>query len=80
MTKTSYQGPSEGRNRASSLRLFTLVIFIAAMATGIATDGGPQSRDERDKQDVRDDRYHYAIGVWGDIPYSDVQALTGVRI
>jgi hypothetical protein len=78
MTNTSYQGPSEGQHRASSLTLFTLAMFVAAMATGIATDGGLQSRDERDKQDVRDDRYHYAIGVWGDIPYSDVQALTGV--
>jgi len=32
----------------------------------------------RDDAGERDDRETYAIGLWGDLPYSDVQALTGV--
>jgi hypothetical protein len=39
-------------------------------------DRDDRSRDERDRDDS--DRDSYAIGLWGDLPYSDAQALTGV--
>jgi hypothetical protein len=50
----------------------TLLIF-AATAIAQGTQGpnadGPENDQGREK---------YAIGLWGDLPYSDVQALTGV--
>ena len=50
-------------------------LMVAAITTGLATGDG--FRDDGD--DDRDDgRGAYAIGLWGDLPYSDTQALTGV--
>lgn len=39
-------------------------------------DKGVRGRDDHDRDDS--DRGTYAIGLWGDLPYSDAQALTGV--
>ena len=50
--------------------LLIVVAFAAALAAG---DG---RRD--DGKDDDDEREGYAIGLWGDLPYSDVQAQTGV--
>jgi len=49
-------------------------ILIAAAASALV------AHERFDRDDDRDDRDHdrYAIGLWGDLPYSDVQALTGV--
>src|SRR4249919_1145477 len=33
---------------------------------------------DRDDEDRDDDHGGYAIGLWGDLPYSDLQATTGV--
>jgi hypothetical protein len=33
---------------------------------------------DNDNRSDNDERHPYAIGLWGDLPYSDVQALTGV--
>ncbi|MGZ4889885.1 MAG: hypothetical protein ACXWBH_11930 [Candidatus Angelobacter sp.] len=52
----------------------TITLFFLA-ATAIAQ--GPQ-RSSSDGLADRQDRSPYAIGLWGDLPYSDVQALTGV--
>ena len=50
-------------------------LMLTAIMTGLATGDGFQGQDD----DERDDGHRvYAIGVWGDLPYSDVQALTGV--
>ena len=50
-------------------------LMLTAITTGLATGDGFQAQDDDD----RDDGHRvYAIGVWGDLPYSDVQALTGV--
>jgi hypothetical protein len=48
------------------------VLVAALAATAVAGDGR--------RDDGRDDDEHegYAIGLWGDLPYNDVQALTGV--
>jgi len=47
-----------------------ILTFAATMAAGDGRD------DERRGDD--DEREGYAIGLWGDLPYSDVQALIGV--
>jgi hypothetical protein len=49
----------------------TLVMFAATMF-----GQGEPGRNNNDRED--DDHSPYAIGLWGDLPYSDVQALTGV--
>ena len=50
------------------LILAVVVLTVAALTTTIANAG------ERDD----DHRQPYAIGLWGDLPYSDVQATVGV--
>jgi hypothetical protein len=48
------------------------ILLVAATTTFAANRfGGDDDRDD-------DERRPYAIGLWGDFPYSDVQALTGV--
>lgn len=49
--------------------LWAIVAFLASSAISVATAADP-------KQDNKSQPY--AIGLWGDLPYSDVQALTGV--
>jgi hypothetical protein len=51
------------------------VVVLALAATAIAQ--GSQGRDDANQND-KDGHRPYAIGLWGDLPYSDVQALTGV--
>jgi hypothetical protein len=55
-------------------------LMVAAMALVLTADGGSQRRDDDDRDGGhRDDRSGtYAIGAWGDLPYSDLQALVGV--
>ena len=76
------------------LMLLAAIAIAAATFAGAAAkpqpDGGNGRRDEyrrgfegRDDHDWDDmDRDHhresYAIGLWGDLPYSDLQATTGV--
>jgi hypothetical protein len=78
MPITVHQEPSGREKKRALLIVFALTVFITAMATSVATDDGFHGRDDRDRHDDRDDRQTYAIGLWGDLPYSDVQALTGV--
>ena len=66
------------RWRVTGKRLWmtVTVLFAAAATTALATRGGIEGRgDDRDEDH---DRGRYAIGLWGDLPYSDVQAQTGV--
>jgi hypothetical protein len=53
-----------------------LIVVALATATGLATQKGVQERDEN--REHADDRGTYAIGLWGDLPYSDIQATVGV--
>src|SRR5215813_14964992 len=53
----------------------TLLMAVLAL-TAVTTAWGMQD-DDRDDRGDRDDR-RFAIGLWGDLPYSDVQAQTGV--
>jgi len=47
-------------------------LMVTAFTTGLATGGGFDGEDDDDGDGA------YAMGLWGDMPYSDVQALTGV--
>ena len=52
----------------------TLAALVAAAITaGVATGSRLDGRDNG-----RDGRRAYLIGLWGDLPYSDVQASVGV--
>jgi hypothetical protein len=46
------------------------------MIAGAITASAWADRDDEDRDD--DDGGAYSIGLWGDLPYSDVQAITGV--
>src|SRR6266850_7238704 len=53
------------------------VLLAAAATTALAAGGGFPGRGGDDRDDDQE-RGRYAIGLWGDLPYSDVQAQTGV--
>ena len=76
-----------------ALFLLAVVVLIVAAAGTIVRASGSRSgftRSDKDRDDNREfqgrndedrndnDRDAYAIGLWGDLPYSDVQAITGV--
>jgi len=50
---------------------FAVVVSMAASAA-VARGGFGENDDERDEDEA------YAIGLWGDMPYSDLQAIVGV--
>jgi len=52
----------------------TLIVAMAATTVATGNDGD-EGRGDRDD---RDGREPYAIGLWGDLPYSDLQAQVGV--
>ena len=56
--------------------LLAAVVAAAAMATVTASQRDGNDRGEGDERG-RSDR-SYAIGTWGDLPYSDLQAMVGV--
>jgi hypothetical protein len=59
-----------------SVFMSAAVIAIAA-AVGVAVRAG-DGRQDRDRDDEGEGRRAYAIGLWGDLPYSDTQAISGV--
>ena len=52
-------------------RLLALLaaVVVAALTTGYAVSGNGETNKKT---------FEYAVGLWGDLPYSDVQATTGV--
>jgi hypothetical protein len=54
-----------------------LSIFLV-VALGAATIAQGQQRSTNDGPENEQDRDKYEIGLWGDLPYSDMQALTGI--
>jgi hypothetical protein len=56
--------------------LLAVVVAAAAMATLTASQRNGNDRGQGDERG-RSDR-SYAIGAWGDLPYSDLQAMVGV--
>lgn len=67
---------SPGRARPASPRRL-LSLGVAVMMTVIAA-GGVQAREDGDPEDSHEGHRAYAIGLWGDLPYNDVQAVVGV--
>ena len=67
------QWNSQGWQTTRKLAGLAFAILLVAASTAFAASrfGGDDDRDD-------DERRSYAIGLWGDLPYSDVQALTGV--
>jgi hypothetical protein len=51
------------------------MLIVAAITTGLAARGDFRGRDD-DRDDEREGRGEYAIGLWGDLPYSDLQATS----
>ena len=68
-------GPAQG-NGWIRVRLIVMsaVVVLAATATGRGADREFNDRDDDD----HDGRDPYAIGLWGDMPYSTLQATVGV--
>jgi hypothetical protein len=68
-------------DRHESMRLIKksaipALIILALIVT--TTSLSASRRHQDDDQDKEHGRSSYAIGLWGDLPYSDVQATTGV--
>src|SRR5437763_4763280 len=55
---------------------FSALALVAAATMITATAAGVEERQDVDHG--RGDRNAYTIGLWGDLPYSDTQATTGV--
>jgi hypothetical protein len=60
-----------------------IVALAVTTSTALATQKGSQDRDEaqqreNDNREHDNEREPYAIGLWGDLPYSDLQATVGV--
>jgi hypothetical protein len=56
---------------------WALALIVAAAGVGLAANNDSQGKGHGD-DDERKGQDSYAIGLWGDLPYSDLQALTGV--
>ncbi|HMF90462.1 MAG TPA: hypothetical protein VKL40_07445 [Candidatus Angelobacter sp.] len=63
-------------SRSSAWQIRRILLTAVLALTAVTTAWGFQDSDRDDRGD-RDDR-RFAIGLWGDLPYSDVQAQTGV--
>ena len=56
---------------------WALALLVAAAGVGLAANNGAQGKEHGDDDEQKGQKA-YAIGLWGDLPYSDLQALTGV--
>jgi hypothetical protein len=81
MTTNDHCVESSRRTSPGIRALFAVSVAVAvlgAITTGTAADGGSQGRSDRREDDETEGRGTYAIGLWGDLPYSDLQAMVGV--
>src|SRR5262249_47162525 len=76
MRRSDRQLDQQPRQTHATRKLSLLILAVAVLVAGAAApdrdDGEQEERGEHEHPRVD------AIGVWGDLPYSDVQALTGV--
>lgn len=77
------RGTRRGAIGASLFAAGIVAVVLTMSSTGRATQRGAHDRDDaqrydNDHRDSDDDRDGYAIGLWGDVPYSDLQATVGV--
>lgn len=78
---TGYLDKHRERRQAPWFLAAITIFMVATLMTGLALGGGFHERDDDDDRDDghgRDGRSVYAIGLWGDLPYSPVQATVGV--
>src|SRR5262245_21755950 len=69
------EGNQESSRQHRKLRFAGAALVVAGLvATGVAAS----ANFGRDGGDQGEDQQPYAIGLWGDLPYSDAQAITGV--
>src|SRR5262245_12719554 len=54
-----------------------VTVIVALAASGVAAQDGSEGERDRGRDG---DRHHdaYAIGLWGDLPYSDLQSTVGI--
>ena len=71
MNAAQWNSPGWQTTRRLAGVAFAILLVAATTAFAANRFGGDEGRDD-------DERRAYAIGLWGDLPYSDVQALTGV--
>src|SRR5712675_2205080 len=71
MKAAQWNSPGWQTTRKLAGLAFAILLVAATTAFAASRFGGDDTRDD-------DERRSYAIGLWGDLPYSDVQALTGV--
>src|SRR5258705_682045 len=71
MKASQWNSPGWQTTRKLAGLAFAILLVAASTAFAASRFGGDDDRDD-------DERRSYAIGLWGDLPYSDVQALTGV--
>jgi hypothetical protein len=71
MNRVQENGASKWKD--SAVLTVALLVAGAAMSTGQGKSTNPGNSEAG-----RSPNGQYAIGLWGDLPYSDVQAQTGV--
>jgi hypothetical protein len=74
--RRSQRAAAPRTNHTRALAVATLIVL--AITVGLTASGNLQGRGRSGEDGDREGRKDYAIGLWGDLPYSDVQALTGV--
>ena len=67
-----------GKKSNAVRALFILIVAMLIVATGSAVRAGLDGGASEGQGDEDQGHDVYAIGLWGDFPYSDVQATTGV--
>jgi hypothetical protein len=67
-----------GKKSNAVRALFILIVAMLIFATGSAVRAGLDGNASEGQGDEDQGHDVYAIGLWGDFPYSDVQAATGV--
>lgn len=76
-TNSPVRNPWLRRTRRILLPAFLALVFIT-ISLSLAHEG-KDGKDGDDRDDDRDEANSaYAIGLWGDLPYSDIQATVGV--
>src|SRR5215510_1754216 len=65
-------------NPGKTLRKLVVPAVTAALVATIATGMSAGQREQGENDDEQDGARTYAIGLWGDLPYSDTQATIGV--
>jgi hypothetical protein len=78
MTRTDDVLKPPSKKRARGLGKLLIPALTATLVATIATGMSAGQRGDRENDDEQEDGSTYTIGLWGDMPYSDTQALTGV--